>query len=140
MIGTSNCALETLMLDKIRENLEHNLTRVENLVKTYESHPDAQGKGRKSVEVLDILRASVVLLHASLEEVLRSIAYWKLPVASASVLNDIPLVGLGPNPKKFLLGDLDSHRGKSIFDVIKESVDAHLAQSNFNNTVEIASL
>ncbi len=128
------------MLDRIRDNLRQNLDRVENLVHTYESHPHAQGAGRKSVEVLDILRAAVVLLHASLEDVLRSVAYWRLPAARPAVLNQIPLAGHGPNPRKFLLGDLARFRGKMIDDVFTESVNAHLEQSNYNNTREIAAL
>lgn len=128
------------MLDGIRDNLQHSLDRVENLVCTYESHPDAQGAGRKSVEVLDILRAAVVLLHASLEDVLRGVAYWKLPTASADVLNKIPLVGQGPNPTKFYLGALTTFRGRTVDDVFTESVNVHLERSNYNNTDDIAAL
>ena len=102
------------MIDEIRGNLTYNLKRVENLVSIYENHPDAQGQGRKPAELLDILRAGVVLLHASLEDVLRKIAYWKLPSANPTVLDNIPLVGLGPIPKKFLLGELAVFRGKKI--------------------------
>jgi hypothetical protein len=128
------------MLDEIQANLDQNLARVESLVDTYESHPDAQGQGRKSTEVLDILRAAVVLLHASVEDVLRSVARWKLPSASSGALNDVPLVGQGSNPKKFLLGELVAHRGKTVEQLFAESVAAHLEQSNYNNTGEIAAL
>jgi hypothetical protein len=128
------------MLDRIQDNLRHNLDRVESLVSTYESHPDAQGAGRKSVTVLDILRAAVVLLHASLEDVLRSVARWRLPAAPAPVLNEIPLVGHGPNPKKFLLGDLAAYRGRTVDDLFEESVRAHLEHSNYNNTGEVSAL
>ena len=128
------------MLDKIRYNLHQNLARVENLVKTYETHPDAQGRGRKNAAVLDILRAAVVLLHATLEELLRSIAHWKLPMAAGKVLDEVPLAGLGQNPKKFLLGDLTSFRGKTVDEVLTESVHAHLEQSNYNNTRDISTM
>jgi hypothetical protein len=87
------------MLDPIRDNFNENLARVESLVSTYESHPEAQGRGRKSAEVLDILRAAVVFLHASLEDALRSVARWKLPSAASPVLDQIPLIGQGSNPK-----------------------------------------
>ena len=76
------------MLDTISDNFNENLARVENLVVTYESHPDTQGRGRKSAELLDILRAAVVFLHAALEDALRSIARWKLPAAGSAVLDD----------------------------------------------------
>jgi hypothetical protein len=128
------------MLDTIRDNFNENLARVENLVVTYESHPDAQGRGRKTAEVLDILRAAVVFLHSALEDALRSIARWKLPLAGTAVLDEIPLVGQGANPKKFLLGELASHRGKRIDDLLSESVNAYLEQSNYNSTTEISKL
>lgn len=126
------------MLDKIKDNLKHNLDRVEALVATYESHPDAQGQGRKDAKVLDILRAAVVLLHASLEDALRGVAYWKLPFAEPDVLNTIPLAGHGPNPKKFLLGDLAEFRGLPVDEIFAASVKAYFERSNFNNTNEIA--
>lgn len=128
------------MLEEIRENLDENLARVERLLQTYEEHPEAQGAGRKSAELLDILRAAVVLLHASLEDVLRSTARWKLPSAPAATLNEIPLSGHGPNPKKFYLGDLAAFRGKTVDAVFDESVAAHLEQSNYNSTAEISAL
>jgi hypothetical protein len=128
------------MLDTIRNNFNENLARVESLVTVYESHPDAHGRGRKSAEVLDILRAAVVFLHATLEDALRSIARWKLPSAGSVVLNEIPLIGQGSNPKKFLLGELANHRGKRIDDVLIESVNAYLEHSNYNNTADISKL
>ena len=132
--------MEAIMLEKIRYNLQQNLARVENLVTTYETHPHAQGRGRKNAAVLDILRAAVVLLHATLEELLRSVAYWKLPMAQATVLNDIALVGFPQNSKKFLLGDLSPYRGKSVDDILTASVNAYLEKSNFNNRRDIISL
>ena len=128
------------MLDDIRNNLAENLARVENLVLTYESHPDAQGPGRKSAELLDILRAAVVLLHASLEDMLRALARWRLPTSSQAVLDEIPLVGVGSNPKKFFLGELAAYRGKTIDELLTDSVNAHLEHSNYNNTDDIAAL
>ena len=128
------------MIADIRSTLEQNLARVENLVNTYESYPDSLGRGRKSAEVLDTLRAAVVFLHASMEDVLRTVARWKLPGADQETLNTIPLVGQGSNPKKFLLGDLTPHRHKTIDQLLMESVEASLEQSNYNNTAEVASL
>lgn len=128
------------MLDQIRANFDQSLERVENLVAVYESHPDARGQGRKKAQVLDILRSAVVLLHATLEEMLRGIAEWKLPLANPAALNEIPLVGHGPSGKKFTLGDLSGHRGKSVDSLLAESVNAYLERSNYNNTNEINGL
>lgn len=128
------------MKDKIADNLKHNLARVESLVTTYESHPDAQGQGRKPAEVLDILRAAVVLLHATLEDVLRNVAYWKLPTADKAVLDEIAVSGAGLNSKKVLLGDLAAHRGKTVDELIEASIDSYLEHSNYNNSAEIAAI
>lgn len=128
------------MKDKISENLAQNLARVESLVSTYESHPDAQGQGRKSVEVLDILRAAVVLLHATLEDVLRNIARWKLPNAAKTVLDEIAVAGAAANAKKVLLGDLAAHRGKTVDQLIDASIINYLEHSNYNNTDEVSAI
>lgn len=129
------------MIAAIKQTLNENLDRVENLVKTYEAQPDVVGqRGRKSAQVLDLLRAGVVFLHASLEDMLRSIANWKLPLAGQDVIDDIPLIGVGANPKRFLLGALVAHRGKTIDQLITESVSDSLDRSNYNNVGDIASL
>jgi hypothetical protein len=127
------------MKDKLQLILAQNLSRVESLITTYESHPDAKGRGRKTAEVLDILRAAVVLLHASLEDLLRGVAAWKLPAAGKDVLDGIPIVGVGSN-KKVLLGDLAQHRGKKVEELIHSSIEAYLSRSTYNNTGDIADL
>lgn len=128
------------MIQSIRSNFTQNKARVDSLVALFEVHPDAQGRGRAKARTLDILRASVVFLHAALEDVLRSIAEFRLPLASAEALNEIPFIGSGPNPKKVLLGELAPHRGKTIDALIHASVKEHLKQSNYNDTTQIAGL
>ena len=90
----------------------------------------------------DILRAAVVLLHATLEDFLRGLAASHLPTAGESALNAVPLVSTDPTgrPEKFFLGRLAQYRDKTVSQIIEESVEQHLARSNFNNCSEIASL
>jgi len=89
----------------------------------------------------DILRAAVVLLHASLEDFLRTLSRVRLPAASEDVLNSIPIAGSGSSrAEKFALGKLCAFRGKTVDDVIKQSVDEFLERSNYNTTIEIAGL
>lgn len=128
------------MKDVLRTTFDQNIARVESLVSLYQAHASATGKGRKPASVLDILRAAVVLLHASLEDLLRGVAAWKLPLAGKSALDEIPPSGTGPNLKKLALGDLVAYRGRSIDEVISASVDEYLVRSNYNSTKEIASL
>ncbi|MGH7269919.1 MAG: hypothetical protein ACREJ3_05760, partial [Polyangiaceae bacterium] len=81
---------------------------------------------------------AVVFLHASLEDLLRSVLAWKLPsTADFGHLDDVPLDG--EKLRKYTLGDIAKHRGKSVEDLIDHSVAAYLERSNFNNVSEIAS-
>lgn len=88
----------------------------------------------------DILRAAVVLMHAYLEDFLRTIARSLLPAGDENCLAGIPLAGLSGRPDKFHLGKLVHHKGKSVDEVLRESVSEHLDRSNFNSTQELALL
>jgi hypothetical protein len=125
------------MKARIQEQFSENIDRVKNLVLIYETHLAGEGSGRRAHQKTDVLRAATVLLHASLEDLLRSLAYWKLPAASANVLDQFPLAGNGP-AMKYSLGALAAHRGRSVDDLIKDSVDSHLERSNYNSTDEVA--
>lgn len=116
---------------------KQNLSRVMNLIVIYENNLLGQGRGRRPVSSGDVLRAAVVLLHAALEDFLRSIAEWKIPMAEKGVLDKIPLTGQKGRPDKFLLGDLVRHRGKRVEQIFKESVDNYLERSNYNNITEL---
>lgn len=108
----------------------------------YKQHLRGAGGGRRDIQKSDVLRAGVVLTHATLEDFLRTIAGWKLPDAEASDLNSIPLAGCDPRNRatKFQLGDLADHRGKTVDELIAESVANTLEYSNYNNSTEVASL
>lgn len=116
---------------------KQNLSRVTNLIVIYEQNLLGQGRGRRPVASGDVLRAAVVLLHAALEDFLRSLAEWKIPMAEKDVLDKIPLTGQRGRPEKFLLGDLAGHRGKRVDQIFKESVDNYLEKSNYNNISEL---
>lgn len=94
------------------------------------------GRGRRSVSVTDLLRAAVVLLHATLEDLVRSLMEWKLPAAPAEAFKDMNLAGITKN--RFSLDDVALHRGKTVDQLIAESVSQSLERSNYNNTNEIA--
>lgn len=126
------------MKQQISQRFDRNIARVKNLVSIYRTQLARAGQGRRSHQETDVLRAAVVLLHAALEDVLRSLAYWKLPTAQAAVLDQIPIVG--GTAMKVSLGTLSAHRGKSIDELIKASTDASLERSNYNNPGEVSSL
>lgn len=126
------------MKQEITDRFQLNIARVRNLVAIYSNLLAGAGQGRRGHKETDVLRAATVLLHASVEDVLRSLAYLKLPAAAPQVLDQIAFVG--GTATKITLGTLSSQRGKSVDDVIKASVDASLERSNYNNTGEVCSL
>jgi hypothetical protein len=128
------------MKHQIESNTSRNLDRVKNLAAIYKDKLAGTGSGRRPVNAADILRATTVLLHASLEDFLREIARWKLPIANADALNEVPIARSDGKGHKFTLGNLVKFRGKSIDDVIKDSVLEHLEQSTYNNIHDVKTL
>jgi RiboL-PSP-HEPN len=128
------------MKEQINDRLQDNIGRVKNMVAIYQNHLQGSGSGLRGHLETDVLRAATVFLHASLEDLLRSLSYWKLPNAQKDTIDKIPLVGSKGSAAKFLLGELVAHRGKSVEDLIQESVNQYLERSNYNNIEEIASL
>src|SRR5947208_1955802 len=108
------------MREEIQLRFQSNLQRVRNVVGVYASGSEKR-KGRRAVQESDILRAAVVLLHATLEDLLRSLADWKLPTAPPEALADIPLAGT-KGKKTLGLQELAGFRGRRVDDVIALSV------------------
>ncbi len=121
----------------IERRFQGNLGRVTSLVDLYDTR--VSGSGRVPVADTDLLRAAVVFLHATLEDLLRSALDWKLPAAAPEHLADVPLVGCDKGGREPWcdLSDLARHRGKTVDDVLVESVTAYLDDSNFNHPGQI---
>jgi RiboL-PSP-HEPN len=120
-------------LNRISENID----RAVRLLQLFEHLCEIEAEGRQ-----DILRAAVVFIHAYLEDFLRTLASELLPAVDGNSLQDIPLAGSGSfgRSEKFVLGQLVQHRGKTVDDLLRESVSEYLSRSNYNNTTEIALL
>jgi hypothetical protein len=86
----------------------------------------------------DILRSIVVFLHATFEDILRTTARQRLGAARPQVLNSIPLVG--SRVEKFHLGALEAHRGKTVDQVIQESVEDYLDRESFGSCAAVDSV
>jgi hypothetical protein len=119
---------------EIEGRLAANLKRVQHLM---ELHRRSASGPKRLLDTTDMLRAAVVLLHATLEDFLRSLLEWKLPEAEPAHLRDVPLAGKKPR-STFTLEDLASFRGFSIDEVIVQSVQANLERSMFNDPGEVA--
>jgi RiboL-PSP-HEPN len=123
-------------------HIKEGLVRLGNLLQAAKaiSENAAPGFEDRQTVVYDIFRSVVVLSHAYLEDYLRTLAKVFLPLAGEEILNAVPLVGMAKGnrePPKFALGKLAGHRGKLVDDLIKESVDEHLARRTFNSEDEI---
>jgi hypothetical protein len=112
-----------------------NLSRMRSRVALNTSSP-RKGLGRRPVQDSDLLRSAVVLLHAALEDLLRSLAEWKLPTARPEIFAEVPLAGTR-GKIRFGLQDLAGFRGQSVGDIISQSIKEHLERSNFNHPGDI---
>ncbi len=89
----------------------------------------------------DIMRASIVFLHSSLETALREIVRLKLKYdgdLSSIPFSEVP--GYKNKKDKFALVELVKYREKTINDIIEMSVDNHLSNVSFNSTSDIVSM
>jgi hypothetical protein len=121
------------------ERFTENYQRAQTLVDMYDSFNGLMSqKGQWGLE--DILRAAVVFAHAALEDFLRTLAVSYLPVSPAKALERIPLKGIQGGSEKFGLSALVEWRGKTVDDLIRESVEGHFARSSFSNITEIVTL
>ncbi len=122
-------------LGEIQARFEENLDRVKNLGNLYTSHAGT-GQGRRSVQSTDLLRAAVVLLHATLEDLLRCLAEWKLPTAEPGVFSEFPIAG-AEGRTKIGLHELARFRGQTVDELVSNSVSEYLERSNYNHVGDI---
>lgn len=122
----------------IQDRFDANLARVDGLVKLFQAQ--AGGRGRAAVVETDILRAAVILLHASLEDLLRSLSELILPGRPVTVFEEWG-IGLPSNPdkrpQKLTLPNLLEFRGKTIDEVLDVAIQQHLERSSYNNFAEV---
>jgi hypothetical protein len=121
---------------------KENIHRVTNLVTLWLSLKRST-EFSSNTAVDEILRASVVFTHATLEDFLRTLAAKLLPEAGEQILNQIPLIGMDTpsgRAEKFSLGRLAKLKGQTVDQVIADSVSKYLEHSNFNNVKDIVVL
>jgi hypothetical protein len=124
------------MRDEIEIRFKANLDRVRAIVVAYQGRA-RPGSGQQAVHATDLLRAAVVFLHATMEDVLRSALEWKWPeTTSRELLSDVPVLGHNRDGK-IELADLLPHRGTSVNDLIRRSVQTHLERTSFNHVGDV---
>lgn len=124
------------------KRLQENVGRALNLVRLWASlKQSAEFSSNPAID--DILRASVVFTHATLEDFLRTLAAKLLPGAGEQILNQIPLIGRDTSSgraEKFSLGQLAKLKGKTVDEVVADSILNYLEHSNFNSVKDIVVL
>lgn len=118
------------MLDEVTALLDKNLDRVKNLVSLYRP----SSRGRSKTKETDLLRAAVVLLHASMEDCLRSLLKWKVDTFDADTLKNY---GFRHPADKISLQELHAHRGKTVDKLIHEAVTGQLDRQSYNDLGEV---
>ena len=126
-------------VEAVRARFASNLERVRSLIDVYDQL-GRKAKGRRAVRDVDLLRAAVVLLHATTEDLLRSLAEQVLPTVERGVLAElrIPLaVDESSRAEKLSLAELAAHRGSTVDAVIEQSIRDWLERSSYNNLGEV---
>ena len=118
------------------EKFNQNIARVDNLCNIFEAVKVSPK--RPTVKEGDVLRAAVVFLHSALENYLRStLAEWLPRKGDKKAIDGISLPTSDARAEKFFLGALLEFSGKSVDDLISESVQKHMTRVTFNDFSEI---
>jgi len=121
---------------RIEQTFRANITRVKSLLDVYDL---VATRPNPTTEQTDVLRSGVVLLHASLEDLVRSSSEELLPLQDADVLNEIGFPdGSDRTKAKFTLGELHAYKGLTVDDLIRKAVATRLQRSNYNNVSELS--
>jgi hypothetical protein len=127
------------MREELEERYGLNLQRVRRLVDSYQALAGS-GQGRRSVDKIDVLRAAVVFLHATLEDLLRTLLArrWRDSTDAGHFKGlDVVLTPSADGQQKVTLSDLLQCRHERVDDILQRSIDAHLERSNFNNPGDV---
>lgn len=125
----------------LQEEALDNMNRVHRIIGLFEK-AEALDIGLPE-EREEVLRAAVVLLHSSLEEVVRNLFVERLPKCSVDVLNELsyPTPGNISKTKGVLLGDLfNDYQGRFVDNVIVDAINYHIDRMNINNSTQLSAM
>ncbi len=117
------------------DRFAENIARVDSLINLHKFLTKIS-TGLSGYDASDVLRSAVVLLHAALEDLLRMVASAHLPRTDNDFIQKMPLSGK-PRSGKYTIGDLVQHRGKTIDEVLDESIDQWLETHSFNHADDV---
>lgn len=122
----------------LREESIDNLSRAKSLVDLFERTSD--NSIGSDDERSELLRAAVVFMHSSIEEIVRNLFVSRLPNASKDILNGLAYSAYPSNDRKngVLLGDLlHNHAGRLVENVIFDAINSHVDRLNINNSDQL---
>lgn len=135
MRGAGDGMADKSVIDEISDRLSQNLRRTNELRNTFDRLN--LGKGRASVVETDLLRAAVVLVHAALEDVVRSIEEARLPAIPGVKWNFAVPSEPHDRIEKITMQQLLEYRGKTVEEVFQAAVRQHFERSNYNNLSDL---
>jgi hypothetical protein len=122
-------------MQQVRERLALNLARVHDMIVVYRKLASDRGDD----EPTDVLRAAVVLLHATMEDVLRTLEQLALRQASPATLKRFGIAYGGNLPDRLTLHELaGEYVGTSVEDVIRQATRMYIERKTYNNCGELA--
>jgi len=106
-------------IEQTQSRFTRNLKRADSILRPFGRVLTTLGEQEKKEWIGyadEIVRMLIVFMHAILEDGLRELLRTKLSDCSAEVLDGIPLAGTRPGgqPRKFSLGELYTHRNKTV--------------------------
>lgn len=123
-------------MQQVKDRLALNLARVRDMIAAYRRLASAHGDDD---EPTDVLRAAVVLLHATMEDVLRTLEQRALRQASPATLKRFGIAYGGNQPDRLALHELaGEYVGASVEDVIRQATHTYLERRTYNNCGELA--
>lgn len=120
------CPEAPILAESLNRGLA-NLNRTNELVTNYELTANK-----------DILRLSVVFIHATLEDVLRNLIFFKLhQLEHNSALLEVPLINTQGRKDKINLSDLIKYQSLTVKDLLVQSCLEYVDRLTFNNSNDI---
>jgi hypothetical protein len=119
------------MLDASRTRFDLNMGRVENLVEIFERLEEDNAKSR------DVLRAAVMLLHASLEDVLRQLLLYRLPKSTSVEMLRMFFTDQHGKAEKMEIGELARLHKVKVEREIRSRMTKKLSNSNYGDRGDV---
>lgn len=127
------------VFDLIKARYWANANRVGNLILLAAKAGEGKALAGLPGEAIDVLRAAVVFLHATFEDMLRTLGRHRLGRADDAALEAIQnALGSRNQPYRFTLRELANHRGKSIDAFVDDTIGIYLSTKSFSSTSEVS--